>query len=610
MKLRVRATMPRRWRVVLGALIATVAVTLAGVAAATPSRSPDTCKQNCLRLKLSYNNAVGRITFESNGATAKLDSMVFPGVADVSGVGHPRRAIELRHGSWNCPVATRDTTRVITCSDLKDQYGVTYKLTVQVHSDGNGAFRIQTTTPAPYSVDIKGLTAPLLAGEIVDGNSNFSAAVMAPLKIRDYATFQQQLATVESYGVCCVSVDVWWGDVEGRGDNQWDWKYYDDVFAMIKAAGLKIVPIFAFHQCGGNVGDDYTSRLPKWLWAKYANVVGPDGLKFRSEQGNYSSEYIQGWADRFVMNEYANFTTAFVEHFEPDYAGSFGEFNISVGPSGELRYPAYNSHDTGTDYPSRGALQAYSPLARKSFQEWALAKYAKDGGLKGVNAAWHTSYNTAGQIAPPRNADNFFSTNSYRASPYGQDFVDWYNQSLVDHGDRVLHTVITALGNHFPGVPIGYKVPGIHWNIGNPSMPRATEVTTGLIQTSLDTDSDTTGHGYQRIIDLAKRFGGTGRHIVLHFTALEMSDDNRPPQYSMAKSLVYWFGSYAHRSGVALKGENALAGGVDHDEGWDNITDAIGTRYYSGLTVLRISNVAGGTGARRYAQLIAQLRGR
>jgi hypothetical protein len=99
-----------------------------------------------------------------------------------------------------------------------------------------------------------------------------TAAVMAPLEIRnpgEMQTFQDQLAEAKGIGVNAVSVDVWWGKVERNGDQQFDWTYYDQVFAKIRQAGLKIVPILSFHQCGGGPGDDCNIPLPNWLWSSF-----------------------------------------------------------------------------------------------------------------------------------------------------------------------------------------------------------------------------------------------------------------------------------------------------------------------------------------------------
>ncbi len=448
-------------------------------------------------------------------------------------------------------------------------------------------------------------------GPMAAGNPGLTANVMAPLKITDFPAFENDLKTVKAYGVNGVNIDVWWGDVEGQADNRFDWSYYDRVFKLITADGLHIAPILSFHQCGGNVNDTYTSLLPAWLWPKYDQRwyhgirLGIDGLKYRSEQGHYSPETVQGWADEVVESEYRDFTRAFADHFGQRYRDDIVEINVSLGPSGELRYPSYNAHDVGTGYPTRGALQSYSSLAVADFRTTMLRKYRS---VAGINATWGTAYRSPNEITPPADAQTFFVSGSYRNSAYGRDFVDWYNGSLVDHGKRVLETVVKALGHHFPRANIGYKLPGIHWTMTSPAYPRAAEVTTGLIQTSVDVDSRATGHGYRRIIDLANRVHACGRTVTVYFTALEMGDQNSQPAYSLAKTLVGWIGQYAHDDHVVLKGENALPDGVHSDIGWDDIHDAFGTWGYLGLTVLRISDVAEGIGAERYALFIDKYR--
>ena len=441
-------------------------------------------------------------------------------------------------------------------------------------------------------------------------NPDFSANVMAPLEVSDWTQFSNQLATVEAYGVDAVTVDVWWGKVEAAGDNQFNWSYYDQIFQVITSRGLDIVPIFSFHQCGGNVGDTCNIPLPSWLWSKYQGAtlngvtLDINGLKHRSEQGNFSSETVQGWATPLVQNEYQAFTQAFVARYGTTYATRMQEINVSLGPAGELRYPSYNSHDSGTGYPTRGALQAYSPLAIKSFQQWALAKY---GTIAGINAAWGSSVTSISQVQPPSNAGFFFSSGDYRNTQYGKDLIDWYNKSLVDHGEQMLDTVLAALGSSFPGAEIGYKIPGVHWSMTGPT-PRAAEVTAGLIQTSVDMYAVSTGRGYANIVGLANRVADSGRGVILHFTCLEFNDENFAPQYSQAKTLVGWVGAEAGRQGVKIKGENALAGGITSNTGWDNVNQAFDSFPYIGMTVLRVGEVASGTGATRYAQFIQKYR--
>src|SRR5690606_34907347 len=87
--------------------------------------------------------------------------------------------------------------------------------------------------------------------------------VMAPLgRIHDWNTFKTQLATLKNAGVTGLTTDIWWGEFESRGDNQFDWSYYQHYARVLSEAGLEWIPILSFHQCGGNVGDDCNIPLP------------------------------------------------------------------------------------------------------------------------------------------------------------------------------------------------------------------------------------------------------------------------------------------------------------------------------------------------------------
>lgn len=466
-----------------------------------------------------------------------------------------------------------------------------------------GALAVVLAVAVPAATPAQAATAT--------NNPAFTANVMAPLWVdaSQMSTFEAQIQTAKEYGVDAVSVDIWWGKVE-TSDQVFDWSYYDTLFTKIKARGLKIVPILSFHQCGGNVGDTCNFPLPSWVWAKYQGqtlngvTLDANGLKHKSEQGNFSSETIQGWADGLVTGEYSAFATAFKNRYGTSYANDLSEINVSLGPAGELRYPSYNSHDSGAGYPSRGALQAYSPLAVASFRAAAVAKY---GTLAAINTAWGSSLTSTSQIGPPSNAGSFFTSGDYKNITYGKDFIDWYNQSLITHGKTMLDAVSSALGTSFGNAPLGYKIPGVHWAMTNPSYPRAAEVAAGLVQTSVDMNADATGHGYTKVVNLAKQVS-TSRQVILHFTCLEMSNQYTSPAYSGAQDLVFWVAQHAAAKGVAIKGENALSGGVATSAGWDNIVNAFDYAPYVGLTVLRVGDVASGLGMSRYASFIARYR--
>ncbi|MEJ2042028.1 MAG: family 14 glycosylhydrolase [Reinekea sp.] len=430
-----------------------------------------------------------------------------------------------------------------------------------------------------------------------------SANVMAPLEVNDWNGFQQHLNTAKSMGVSAVSVDVWWGKVESSGDQSFDWSYYDTVFNSITNAGLHIVPIMSFHQCGGNVGDDCNIPLPGWIWNKYSNQgVSVSDLKYKSEYGNESTEVISLWADQYVLSQYQEFMEAFEAHFA-NKADVIDEINVSMGASGELRYPSYNTHDNDmTGYPTRGGFQSYSTPAVEDFRNWAVDKY---GSLNAVASAWGISLSSTSQINPPSDAGTFIYNADHFNTQYGRDFVRWYHDSLIHHGQRMMDTALVALDGAFTEIELGYKIPGVHWKMSaNDNSRRSAEIAAGLIPSDVDLNSPGTGHGYADIVGLAASYADEPRGVTLHFTALEM-DDNPNSGESLAKSLVFWVANAAEAQKVTIKGENALAGGVTSDHGWDNIINAFSYASYSGMTVLRINQVTtGSTGQNRYTQFI------
>ncbi len=429
-------------------------------------------------------------------------------------------------------------------------------------------------------------------------------AAMAPLVVSDWSSFEDLLRHAKSVGITAISTDVWWGKVEGAGEQKFDWRYYDEVSRAIMNAGLKWVPIMSFHQCGGNVGDDCDIPIPAWIWCRL-DCKDPDRLKYRSENGNESSEVIALWADDLARKEYMEFITAFRDHFR-NLAGEIAEINIGTGPSGELRYPSYNNHDHWT-YPGRGFLQAYSEPAKDDFRRFVRDKYQT---LERVNQAWHTSLTDWSEVLPPSNADGFFSRQDDLKIQYGKDFTDWYNGALVKHGRFMINLAREALGDAFKGVPIGIKIPGVHWQMNSPAMPRAAEVTAGLIPTSIDIASEETAHGYAPILDMVKQASSHGHPLVLHFTCLEMDDQPNAPDYSLAKDLVFWIAKGAQRTGVTVMGENALSSGVTSDHGWDNIDNAIRWSSYVGFTALRLKDLTANDdlGFQRYRRLIDEFK--
>ncbi|WP_052444191.1 family 14 glycosylhydrolase [Flammeovirga sp. OC4] len=445
-----------------------------------------------------------------------------------------------------------------------------------------------------------------------------SFRVMGPLHVKthnpkrllqdhDWLTVSRQLDRMRDIGVSAVSIDIWWGLVEGTQSNVFDWSYYDNMVKLIESKGLNWVPILSFHQAGGNVNDDFTQMIPLWIWGKIVEenpqLKSIEDLQYVSETGDVSVEYVSLWADTYVMPYYERFMEAFKQRYKK-YAWMTDEINVSLGPAGELRYPSYNSHDWG-DYPNRGTLQCYSRLAKEDFQRHVINMY---GSLDYINEVWHTGYESAEEIPMP-DADDLFNNNNYATSRIGQDFFNWYNDSLAKHGNKIIRRATAIFNEEFEKVPIGFKMPGIHWLISDPNKPRVAEITAGLIAPYPGigaTDRGEYEDMLKKIID--KDFK---ERVVLHFTCLEKMNKDWEG-YSRAEDLVMWFSNSAKKLGIQVMGENALYHELYSQSGWDQIEKALtrANTSYSGITILRMQNLFSDNNfpIEKYAELINKLR--
>lgn len=474
-------------------------------------------------------------------------------------------------------------------------------------------------------------------GKIVrlDGHQ-ITMNVMGPLEIgnvRDpenpqfktaWDNFSNDLERAKTLGADAVSTDVWWGAIEPK-PGEFSWNYYDMMSSKIAAKNLKWVPILSLHECGGNVGDTANVPIPMWIWSKLQNSIGssnPDVAKFKSEQGNTSHEYVSFWATKQALPLYRNVMTEFQNHFAGK-APIIAEINVSLGPAGELRYPSYNYHDNGSGWPTRGALQAYDDLARQSFKDFAVGKYGSEDAVK---QAWGEKYGQS--IEPPKNAEDFYNSGDYRNTQYGKDFFDWYSKSLQEHGDQVLSTALDVFGSKgaaFAGIDVGAKIPGVHWRLGyidNGNVVlegRQAELSAGLISTSRNDWNEADGMGYRPLLSVFKNLQTKSQfsRVIPHFTALELPDgQDGPLARSLPHSLATWVGQEANRQGMAIKGENALAGTLYDRSAWERMASLLKgwgenghEGYYDGLTFLRMSDVLASDIAReQFAKILAHVR--
>lgn len=425
-----------------------------------------------------------------------------------------------------------------------------------------------------------------------------SFRVMGPLHLKvanqkqlldeeNWQLFEQQLSVLSDAGVSAISTDLWWGLIEGRHPGCFDWSYYDRFVEVLEANNMHWVPILSFHQAGGNVNDDFNQTIPLWLWGKlleqHKDIESVRDLQYVSETGDASMEYVSLWADPYVLPYYLAFVQEFRDHFRKK-SHLIDEINISMGPAGELRYPSYNAHDWG-DYPNRGTLQCYSPLAQRDWNLYLRDKYKT---ISAFNSTFTTQYRSFDDISMP-NADSLFENKRYIYSAWGRELLIWYNQRLVQHGRDILEGVLDLFSDSdYITAPIGIKIPGIHWEISDPKMPRAAEISAGLIKVHPNLSKQNSGE-YIKLLKGIVPAEHMSR-VVVHFTCLEMINKDHEG-YSRAEDLVNWMADAASKVGVELMGENALAGELYGKQGWQQMERAL-TRNpgYGGITLLRMQN--------------------
>ncbi|CAI0383194.1 unnamed protein product [Linum tenue] len=348
------------------------------------------------------------------------------------------------------------------------------------------------------------------------------------------------LQALKSAGVEGIMVDVWWGLVEGDAPRIYNWGGYSELMEMAGGIGLKVQAVMSFHQCGGNVGDSCNISLPKWVVEEMNN---DQDLAYTDQWGRRNFEYLSLGSDtlpvlkgRSPLQCYTEFMVAFRDNFQHLIGDTIVEIQVGMGPAGELRYPSYPEQDGTWKFPGIGAFQCYDKYMLNSLKAAAEAAEKSTWGNSGPTDAGQ--YNNW-----PEDTQFFRKENGGWNTPYGEFFLNWYSQMLLDHGERILSST-TSIFNSV-GAKISAKVAGIHWHYDTQS--HAPELTAGYYNTR-------THDGY---LPIARMFA---RHnVVFNFTCIEMRDHEQPSEALCApEKLVRQVALATKGAKVALAGENAL----------------------------------------------------
>ncbi|KAL7219999.1 hypothetical protein ACSBR2_012956 [Camellia fascicularis] len=348
------------------------------------------------------------------------------------------------------------------------------------------------------------------------------------------------LQALKNAGVEGVMMDVWWGLVERESPGEYNWGGYVELMEMAKKQGLKVQAVMSFHQCGGNVGDSCTIPLPKWVVEEIDK--DPD-LAYTDQWGRRNYEYISLGCDtlpvlkgRTPIQCYADFMHSFRDKFEHLLGDTIVEIQVGMGPAGELRYPSYPEQNGTWKFPGIGAFQCFDKYMLSHLKAAAEANGKPKWGSMGPTDAGE--YNNW-----PEDTNFFRKEGGGWNCPYGEFFLTWYSQMLLDHGERILLSAKSTFEN--TGVKISVKVAGIHWHYGSRS--HAPELTAGYYNTRFR-------DGYLPIAQMLARHGA-----IFNFTCIEMRDQEQPQDAQcLPEKLVRQVALATRKAQVPLAGENAL----------------------------------------------------
>ncbi|CAA6662541.1 unnamed protein product [Spirodela intermedia] len=338
------------------------------------------------------------------------------------------------------------------------------------------------------------------------------------------------LQALKSAGVEGVMVDVWWGLVEKERPGSTTGAATPSSWRWPPGMASKSRPI----------------PLPGWV---VEEIDRDQDLAYTDQWGRRNYEYVSLGCDtlpvlkgRSPVQCYADFMRAFRDHFAAYLGSTIVEIQVGMGPAGELRYPSYPEMNGTWRFPGIGAFQCYDKYMIGSLKAAAEAAGKPEWGHGGPSDAGN--YNNWPEDT------SFFRRDGGWSGPYGEFFLSWYSQLLLDHGERILDRA-SAIFRELPAVKISVKVAGIHWHYGTRS--HAPELTAGYYNTR---ERD----GYLPIARMLARYGA-----IFNFTCVEMKDYEQPGDAQCGpEKLVRQVAQAASKAGVALAGENALP---RYDEG-------------------------------------------
>lgn len=327
-------------------------------------------------------------------------------------------------------------------------------------------------------------------------------------------------------GVEGIMLDVWWSLCEPT-PGSFDFSSYRPIFQMAIERNLKIQAVLSFHTCGESEGDQVVISLPPFI--RQLQPQYPF-LFYTDEDGEWSWECLslsadhakvfpgaQGVCLRTALDMYEDFMRAFYEQFSSWIGTHIVQIQVSMGPSGELRYPSFAL--SRWKFPGMGAFQCYDERMQQDYRDYIAAITTTTRNHHHVTDSFHRRekeeevvvfpcYQTCGRGYNMLPWQTPFFGEGIAETQRGKTFLEWYSSKLLCHGEDMLERARRVFHSQ---VEIACKVAGIHWLYK--TKHRAAEAIAGYYVSDRF-------HFYQRLASLLKKYGATWI-----FTCFEKRDE-------------------------------------------------------------------------------------
>nr|GMD98541.1 beta-amylase 8 [Ipomoea batatas] len=223
---------------------------------------------------------------------------------------------------------------------------------------------VAVVNEAGYIVGPDGTTyRPPPPSNVVVGNSSkncsTSASVLRIDESLSPASFDS-LVLLKSLNIDGVVVNCWWGIVERRKNQKYEWSGYRELFDIIRDMELKLQVVMAFNAYAGN---DFNVDIPLPEWVLKIGKDNPE-IFFTDRVGRWNTDCLSWGIDRERILEhrtgqevYYEFMRSFRAEFTDLFTGGLIDaVEIGLGASGELKYPSFSERN-GWRFPGIGEFQ-------------------------------------------------------------------------------------------------------------------------------------------------------------------------------------------------------------------------------------------------------------